>query len=58
MLKAKFFIIFKQNYLKNWVDEYLKWDPRNFDNQKRIVFSSKDIWTPGLTLLIVIQNYR
>lgn len=27
-----------------WVDQHLKWNPEDFNNQTRLVLSSKDIW--------------
>jgi nicotinic acetylcholine receptor len=35
---------------KKWKDEHLVWDPEEFDNQTRMVLSSKDIWTPDIVL--------
>ena len=40
--------IFKQK--KKWKDELLVWDPNEYDNQTRVVLSSKDIWTPDIVL--------
>lgn len=36
--------------LQKWYDEHLVWDPEEFDNQTRLVLSSKDIWTPDIVL--------
>jgi len=38
------------NREKRWFDHHLVWNPKDFNNQTRIVFSSKDIWTPDIVL--------
>ena len=35
-------------FLKKWYDENLKWDPIDHGNQTKMVFTARDIWTPGL----------
>lgn len=39
-----------------WHDQHLIWDAAEFNNQSRIVLSSKDIWTPGKER--VLENNR
>ena len=49
-----YILILKYNFEK-WHDEFLKWDPADHKNQTKIVFSARDIWTPGIVLIIIIK---
>lgn len=34
----------------NWTDEYLKWDPEEFENLTQIHFGAQEIWRPDIQL--------
>jgi hypothetical protein len=33
-----------------WEDEHLKWNPSDYNNHSRTVFSIREIWTPDIVL--------
>ncbi|XP_072281388.1 5-hydroxytryptamine receptor 3A-like [Pyxicephalus adspersus] len=35
-------------YNQSWVDEFLQWDPKNFDNVTRISIPTQSIWLPDI----------
>ena len=34
----------------NWTDEYLSWDPSQYEDLRQIHFSPKEIWRPDIHL--------
>ncbi|XP_053308029.1 5-hydroxytryptamine receptor 3A-like [Spea bombifrons] len=38
-------------YNQSWVDEFLTWNPMEFENVTRISFSTQNIWTPDICVV-------
>ena len=38
-------------FFQEWLDDFLKWNPADFDNITTIVVPGKDIWTPNINIL-------
>ncbi|KAM8927955.1 5-hydroxytryptamine receptor 3A-like [Pelodytes ibericus] len=42
-------------YNQSWVDEFLSWDPLEYDNITVISFSTQKIWTPDICILQAVD---
>lgn len=41
---------FVYNLLQKWIDEFLRWDPDDYQGVKEIRIPSDQIWTPDIKL--------
>ncbi|XP_075134136.1 5-hydroxytryptamine receptor 3A-like [Leptodactylus fuscus] len=42
----------------SWTDEFLTWDPKDFDNVTQISIPYQDIWTPDIIVLEFVEATR
>ena len=41
-----------QNYFQmTWINEFLRWDPKKYENVTKIALSPENVWTPDIVLL-------
>ena len=48
---TKYSIFCNDSSLQKWTDEYLQWDPDEWDGIYNITLHCNDIWRPDLTLV-------
>lgn len=42
--------IFSAEFILEWKDEFLKWDPAEYDGHKRVKLKEIQIWRPDVTV--------
>lgn len=47
---VKFYNILNKKNFQYWKDEFLQWEPRDYDHATEIFLSSSDIWIPEFSL--------
>ena len=47
MLKFDILLLF----LQSWLDEFLKWEPKDYNNLESIILPASSVWTPDLHLI-------
>ncbi|XP_056397697.1 5-hydroxytryptamine receptor 3A-like [Hyla sarda] len=43
---------------QTWVDEFLQWDPKDFDNITQVSIPAQLIWTPDIIVLEFVESTR
>lgn len=36
--------------LQKWVDEYMRWDPTEYEGQDRVLFDANEVWKPEVNV--------
>jgi hypothetical protein len=38
-------------FIINWIDEFMRWDPKDYGGLRQLVIASDSVWTPNLVLV-------